>query len=438
MLNVEVLMAALDRGEKTQAYMQEQLWAMKYFRRVARGGETPLSALAPQAAGRLSLSLLDGLRVLREGGLVIMNPEGDVRWDGRPSPVRRGAAWLGLHSGAPVVPALCTTGNYDLWPRWQAWPARRGSFEVRVGSPFRLTEEPKRRASPEAVDSAAERIRHEFDSVRYGAGGIGEWLGPILKEGNPLPEGMDLRAAAAQVTAGQHDDNRSIPLRKRGVALLLWRCPVCQTDDALFVGKMRRGVKPVRCGTCGTQWELRRVLGKDFRMRVTAGPVGIVGLDMPLCAWYDEAIADLDPVAMKVEGLALQDGEEVYLEAPSARLRASQPNPLSDSWAHEEAPAARPAGQPPLADWPVIGAGRLLLTNQRLAWLGGPGQVNFKWGPTTSISLWLFNTLGVVYGTAPYRFELGGEVGLKWLAYAAVCAKRVPRALKYELTISPY
>ncbi len=438
MLNIEVLMAAIDRGEKTQGYMQEQLWAMRYFQKVAEGGDTRLNALVPHSAGRLSLNLLSGLRVLGDGGIVVMNPEGDVRWDGRPSPVRPGAAWLGLHSGAPVVPALCTTGNYDLWPRWQPWPSRRGRFVVQIGVPFRLVESGLRRASPDDVEQATARISGEFDLIRYGQAGIAEWLGPPSRNGVVIAEPVDIASAAESVTVTPGADNRHVSLRKRGVALLLWRCPVCHTNDALVERRHLFGSHTVGCLACGTRWEMQRVIGKDFRLKVVEGPSELVGLDMALCCWYDEAKRDLEPAPITVEGVDLRPGEQVFLEAPKAQLRPSQPNPLSDGWSEHEAPQAQPRGQPPLAQWPVIGEGRLLLTSHRLLWQGEPQDLDFNWATTTSISLWLFNTLGIRYGTAPYRFELGDEVGLKWLTYAALAARRVPRALDHELTVSPY
>ena len=438
MLNIEVLTAAMDRGEKTQGFMQEQLWAMRYFQKVAEGDDTRLNALVPHSAGRLSLNLLNGLRVLRDGGIVVMNPEGDVRWDGRPSPVRPGAAWLALHSGAPIVPALCTTGNYDLWPRWQPWPSRRGRFTVQIGKPVRLAESAQLRATPDDVAQATARISEEFGLIRYGRNGIDEWFGPVLRDGEAIAAPVDLASAAAGISVDPRADNRHLSLRKRAVGLLLWRCPVCHTNDALIPRRPLFRPQSVACLACGTQWEMRRVIGKDFRLKVTAGPPDLVGLEMALCAWYDEAKRDLNPAAVSVAGVDLLPGEEVYLEAPISKLRPSQPNPLFDGWGEREAPQAQPRGQPPLAQWPVIGEGRLLLTSHRLLWQGEPQDLDFMWGPTTSVSLWLFNTLGIRYGTAPYRFELGGEVGLKWLTYAAEAAMRVPRALDYEFTVSPY
>ena len=82
----------------------------------------PIKPLMPEGAGRLALGLLDGVKVLRAGGLVNINPEGDTTWDGRPLWPGKALAWLALHTAAPIVPALASIGAYDLAPAWSPIP----------------------------------------------------------------------------------------------------------------------------------------------------------------------------------------------------------------------------------------------------------------------------------------------------------------------------
>jgi 1-acyl-sn-glycerol-3-phosphate acyltransferase len=435
-LNTLIARKATHRGESTMFYMQEFLWSMPYFHEMA--AKTTLAPLVPHAAGRLSLNLLDGLRALRNDGIVIMNPEGDVSWDGRPAPVRLGAAWLSLHTAAPLVPALCSTGEYDVWPRWQAWPSVRGRFVVTVGQPFRLCDTPQEQVTNEDVAQATARIQAEFDRMRYGPGGPGEWAGPPLRDGVPVEQPIQLRPASEPVVASQVASNTQSPLRKRGVTLLLWRCPVCHNNDALIHEHPRFRPQSVSCQACGTRWEMRRVVGKDFRLKVVEGPPDLVGLDMALLTWYDEMKRGFQPSPISVSGVDLLPREEVYLQASDAALLPHRPNALLDGWTGREPPQAQPPGQPPLADWPSVGEGRLLLTSHRLLWQGPPGELDFMWSSVRAVSLWLINTLGINYGTAPYQFKLGQEVGLKWLTYAGTLARQVAERDGHVVTVTPF
>ncbi|MBU0702662.1 MAG: hypothetical protein KKC18_02205 [Chloroflexi bacterium] len=51
---------------------------------------------------------------------------------------------------------------------------------------------------------------------------------------------------------------------------------------------------------------------------------------------------------------------------------------------------------------------------------------------------WFFNTLGINYGTAPYQFKLGQEVGLKWLTYAGTLALQSAERDGHVVTATPF
>ena len=55
-----------------------------------------------------------------------------------------------------------------------------------------------------------------------------------------------------------------------------------------------------------------------------------------------------------------------------------------------------------------------------------------------AVSLWLINTLGINYGTAPYQFKLGLEVGLKWLTYAGTLAGQAAERDGHVVTVTPF
>jgi hypothetical protein len=79
-----------------------------------------------------------------------------------------------------------------------------------------------------------------------------------------------------------------------------------------------------------------------------------------------------------------------------------------------------------------------LLTSHRLLWQGLPGELDFTWSLMTAVSIWMINTLGIRYGTAPYRFSLGQEIGLKWLTYAGTLALQAAERDGHVVTTSAF
>lgn len=224
------------------------------------------------------------------------------------------------------------------------------------------------------------------------------------------------------------------PIWRRGLAQLLWRCPVCGTLDAVHP----EGGRAVRCAACGTRWELRRVPGSDFRLRVVEGPPALVDLEMALTAWYDRAREHLDLAPVPVEGVPLEPGERVYLWADGITLAPAPPNPLIDRWDGREPPDAMPPSRPDFGRWVTIDQGRLLLTERRLLWQGERGELDFRIDAIRGVSLWLVNTLGVIYGAVPYRFSLGSENGLKWLAHVGSIAQEAAEREGRRVTVSTF
>lgn len=89
-------------------------WANWFFRGmrtvpVQGGGNAPLPAL--RAA----------LRLLEEGQLVGVFPEGRVRPAGQLGPTQAGAALLAVRRRAPVIPVVIR-GSAEAWPHGRRWP----------------------------------------------------------------------------------------------------------------------------------------------------------------------------------------------------------------------------------------------------------------------------------------------------------------------------
>jgi len=79
-------------------------------------------------------------RILDEGQVLFVFPEGTRSRDGALGSARDGVAVLALRTGAPILP-VGIGGSNGVWPRGQKLPHPGGHVTVRVGRPFRLADE---------------------------------------------------------------------------------------------------------------------------------------------------------------------------------------------------------------------------------------------------------------------------------------------------------
>lgn len=101
----------------------------------ANGGVHPVDrGAADVEAFRLAQRILD------EGSVLFVFPEGTRSPDGALQAARDGIALLALRTGAPVVP-VGISGSNRVWPKGQRLPHPGGRVTVRVGSAFRPADE---------------------------------------------------------------------------------------------------------------------------------------------------------------------------------------------------------------------------------------------------------------------------------------------------------
>jgi 1-acyl-sn-glycerol-3-phosphate acyltransferase len=101
----------------------------------ANGGVHPVDrGAADVEAFRLAQRILD------EGNILFVFPEGTRSPDGSLQEARDGLAALALRTGAPIVP-IGIAGSHEVWPRGQKLPHPGGRVAVRVGRPFRPADE---------------------------------------------------------------------------------------------------------------------------------------------------------------------------------------------------------------------------------------------------------------------------------------------------------
>jgi 1-acyl-sn-glycerol-3-phosphate acyltransferase len=90
----------------------------------------------PVARGRADATALKTvLRILREGGKMLLFPEGTRSADGELGEFKAGVASIALRSGVPVLPA-CVEGGFRCWPRTRLLP-RPGRVAVAYGEVIR-------------------------------------------------------------------------------------------------------------------------------------------------------------------------------------------------------------------------------------------------------------------------------------------------------------
>ncbi len=72
-------------------------------------------------------------QVLKQGGVLLIHPEGTRSPDGRLQPFRKGVAILARYAACPIVP-VHIEGGHEFWPKHSFFPRRRQRISVSIGS----------------------------------------------------------------------------------------------------------------------------------------------------------------------------------------------------------------------------------------------------------------------------------------------------------------
>jgi hypothetical protein len=202
---------------------------------------------------------------------------------------------------------------------------------------------------------------------------------------------------------------------------LLWRCPICKTNDSIVCRK--RFLRPdlVTCPACGSAWLLLRVKGgTDFRFRAIAGPQR--GADRPLAAWYDAMREGFALTALTDAAAPLAPGEVLYLKGHAEGTRVLRMDPRFQAVIARLPPPAEPPppGVPPMAE---IGEADVSLTDRRLiVRLGSAGMA----GEVIGLPLATLRSVQVLIDRylilrherrLVEMFEFVAESPLKWQVY---------------------
>jgi 1-acyl-sn-glycerol-3-phosphate acyltransferase len=106
------------------------------------------------------VAVRNAIRVVQQGHILGIFPEGERSWDGRMLPFRQGAMRLVLALGQPVIP-VGISGAYGLMPRW-THKIKRVPVTIRFGRPLHFDLIPIPRQTRDDIKKVAEELKRHI------------------------------------------------------------------------------------------------------------------------------------------------------------------------------------------------------------------------------------------------------------------------------------
>jgi len=104
------------------------------------------------------------LAILREGGILILFPEGTRAQHGKPGHLRQGAVRIALRAGVPLVP-IVIAGTDSILPRGKR-TIRLGKIRVEVGKPLAAVKLDKTQDSRRETDELLCSLKRRMKKLR--------------------------------------------------------------------------------------------------------------------------------------------------------------------------------------------------------------------------------------------------------------------------------
>lgn len=111
------------------------------------------------------------IKVVREGHLMVLFPEGARSEDGRLQEAGIGAALIANRAGAPIVPTL-VSGTFEAYPMGARFP-RRSNITVRYGESIDSTMPNGKKANKVQLEELTERVMSAIARMQQEADGDG-------------------------------------------------------------------------------------------------------------------------------------------------------------------------------------------------------------------------------------------------------------------------
>ena len=224
---------------------------------------------------------------------------------------------------------------------------------------------------------------------------------------------------------------------------LLWRCPLCATNDVLVHNTRLFCPDLVGCGHCRARWSVRRVPGDDYYLRLIRQSEILdtvnEGIEQPLKAWYDRMKSTLQLVPISDPAAPLDPDEVLYLASKDMDLVAEETDPRFFP-GEEGGGSLRPKEEVRAQS---VGPGRLFLTNRRLIWQGVVREMGEQpWVASFPLEEIQMATpfFGVVLnvGNRLYMLYFPEESMLKWVTYLGQVSEDILVDRGYQIKTAPY
>ncbi len=108
-------------------------------------------------------AMRNAIRIVQQGHILGIYPEGERCWDNSLLPLRFGAMRLALALGRPIIP-VGISGAYELMPRWES-SLEKSPVRIRIGEPFLLDHVPGPRQTKDHVFQAREKVRESISAL---------------------------------------------------------------------------------------------------------------------------------------------------------------------------------------------------------------------------------------------------------------------------------
>ncbi|MBI5116661.1 1-acyl-sn-glycerol-3-phosphate acyltransferase [Candidatus Poribacteria bacterium] len=290
-------------------------------------------------------SVRESLRILKANESLALFPEGERTWDGESLDIDDAVIRFLEAAGQPIL-AVNISGSYNMFPRWAGLP-RRGKLWLQFHPVFYLAHDKTVEENRRLLLEKLHRPGRSYDDAL--------WM-----NGDSLAEGLPL---------------------------LLWRCPLCKTNDALIAEKENG----LHCASCAARWELKG----NYHLKLLTYWDGLDGRSPTLLSEWYALVRDLkDPAPIGVDYHFLSDGETVFLE--SKRVSYSQYQGLRKNFCHK---------------------GRLVLTGKRLVFFNDKALYEDGLSEIRKIVIEGNNRLEIGLDGRMISVRFHDESPLKWQTY---------------------
>ncbi len=222
------------------------------------------------------------------------------------------------------------------------------------------------------------------------------------------------------------------------IPMLLWRCPLCATNDALLHIERRFRADRLICRHCQAEWRVRRVPGDNFYLGLVVGQDGIppdTGDERSITAWYETMKASVRLEPVHDPAVALGPGETLYLASGPAELIAEETDPLF--FPVPPGPDTTRLDKREVGG-KMAGRGRLFLTTRRLLWQSEGQAISWPLARLNSAYAFVDYGLTLMVEMRLYTVRFLEESLLKWVTYLALVAPLVEGETGHRIATSHF